>query len=50
VAATVTESPNRSLAVDISLAPLGPGDYVLELIAASGRERERRLLAIRIVQ
>jgi hypothetical protein len=50
VAATVTEAPNGSLALDINLAPLGPADYVLEVIAGSGRERERRLLAIRIVQ
>jgi hypothetical protein len=50
VAATVTEAPNGSLAVDVNLAPLSPADYVLELTVGSGRERERRLMAIRIVQ
>jgi hypothetical protein len=50
VSTTVADTPGGSLAVDVNLAPLGPADYVLELVAASGRERERRLMAIRIVQ
>ncbi len=52
VAATLSEreaNGQNSLAVDVNLAPLSPADYVLEVVAGSGRERVRRLLAIRIV-
>jgi hypothetical protein len=53
VGATLSEhevNHQNVLALDVHLAPLSPADYVLDVIAASGRERERRLLAIRIVQ
>jgi len=50
VEASVKDAPNGVLAVDVTLAPLVAADYVLELAVASGRERERRLMAIRIVQ
>ena len=49
VAATVTERDPQTLAVDVNLAPLSPGDYVIELTAGAGAETERRLVGIRIV-
>jgi hypothetical protein len=64
VALTVTERPREgqgasgaagapaptALAVDLNLAPLGPGDYVIDVTAGAGPEVERRLIAIRVVQ
>jgi VWFA-related protein len=53
VAATVTEralNAQTMLAVDVNLAPLGPGDYVIEVVAAAGAESERKFLAIRVIQ
>ena len=38
------------LTADVTLAPLGPGDYVIELIAAAGTEQRRTLVAIRVTQ
>jgi hypothetical protein len=40
----------RFLTADITLAPLGPGDYVVELTATAGTEQKRTLLAIRVTQ
>jgi VWFA-related protein len=51
--ATVTERDDgghRTLAVDLNLAPLGPGDYVFEITGAAGGKREQRFVAIRVVR
>jgi hypothetical protein len=40
----------RWLVADITLAPLGPGDYVVELSAARGSEVHKSLVAIRVTQ
>ena len=50
VAATVTERDPMTLAIDINLAPLGPGDYLVEVLVGAGAETEQRLIAIRVVQ
>jgi VWFA-related protein len=51
VAVTLTETPNTpALAADVNLAPLGPGDYVIEVTAGSGAAAETKFLAIRVVQ
>jgi VWFA-related protein len=50
IAATVTERDASTLAVDVNLAPLGPGNYVVEVTAGAGAETERRLVAIRVIQ
>ena len=36
--------------LDLNLAPLGEGSYVLELIGTAGTEQERELLAFKIVR
>jgi hypothetical protein len=36
------------LGMDLNLAPLGPGDYVIDLNVVSGTQAERRLLGIRV--
>jgi len=41
-------SPVRHLVSEISLAPLGRGDYVIELTVAAGEKIEQRLIAIRV--
>ena len=38
------------VAADMNLAPLSDGDYVVELVAGSGAEAERKLLAIRVIR
>jgi VWFA-related protein len=38
----------RWLTADITLAPLGPGDYVVELTVTSGTQQSRTLTAIRV--
>lgn len=38
----------RWLTADISLAPLGAGDYVVELTATSGPQQKKTLVAIRV--
>ena len=38
----------RWLTADITLAPLGPGDYVIELSSVKGRETQKSLVAIRV--
>jgi hypothetical protein len=40
----------RWLTADITLAPLGPGDYVVELSVTQGAEQKRTLVAIRVTQ
>jgi VWFA-related protein len=51
VGVTLTEPPNPDrlmLVGDVSLAPLAPGDYLVELVVARGSTSERHLVAIRI--
>lgn len=51
--ATVTESRRGDqpiLAVDLSLAPLSEGDYLVELTAGQGAQTDRQVLALRIVR
>ena len=40
----------RWLTADITLAPLGPGDYVVELSTIKGTETQKSLVAIRVTQ
>jgi hypothetical protein len=40
----------RILALDLNLAPLGEGSYVLELTGTSGSETDRDLVAFKIVR
>src|SRR5205809_1114830 len=40
----------RWLTADITLAPLGAGDYVIELSVAQGSEQKKTLVAIRVTQ
>jgi hypothetical protein len=51
---TITERPDSNgrptLAVDLSLAPLAGGDYVLEVTAGRGVESEQRFVALRVVR
>jgi hypothetical protein len=35
---------------DVTLAPLGAGDYVIELTSTAGTEQRRTLVAIRVTQ
>jgi hypothetical protein len=37
-------------AIDLAIAPLADGDYVIELVAASQGITERKLLGIRVVR
>jgi hypothetical protein len=49
----VTEKPDGAsflIAVDVGLAPLAQGDYVIELTAAAGADKIQKLLAFRIVR
>jgi hypothetical protein len=39
-----------SLAVDLNLAPLSGGDYVIEITAGRGSDTERRHIALRVVR
>ena len=53
VPVTVTERPTGDqsiVAADLNLAPLAPGDYVIELTIASGTQTETRYVAIRVRQ
>jgi hypothetical protein len=47
---TDTATGQRWLTADITLAPLGPGDYVVELTVAQGTEQRRTLVGIRVIQ
>ena len=40
----------RWLTADITLAPLGPGDYVIELTTTMGPQQTKTLVAIRVMQ
>jgi len=40
----------RWFTADITLAPLGPGDYVVELTTVKGAEQQKSLVAIRVTQ
>ena len=40
----------RWLTADVTLAPLGAGDYVIELTSVVGTELKRTLVAIRVTQ
>jgi hypothetical protein len=40
----------RWLVADVTLAPLGAGDYVIELTAAEGGEQKRTLVGIRVTR
>jgi VWFA-related protein len=40
----------RWLTADVTLAPLGPGDYVVELSIAKGTETQKSLVALRVTQ
>ena len=51
VAVNLSEPPNAerpTLAGDVSLAPLAPGDYLIELVVGRGGATERHLVAIRV--
>jgi hypothetical protein len=40
----------RWLTADITLAPLGPGDYVVELTTVKSSDTHKSLVAIRVTQ
>ena len=43
-------SGQRWLTADVTLAPLGAGDYLIELKSTAGAEQRRTLVAIRVTQ
>lgn len=43
-------SGQRWITADLALAPLGAGDYIIELTSAAGAERRRTLVGIRVTQ
>ena len=47
---TDSGSGQRWLTADVTLAPLGAGDYVIELSSLTGTEQRRTLVAIRVTQ
>jgi VWFA-related protein len=47
---TDAASGQRWLVADITLAPLGPGDYVVELTVTEGAQQKRTLVGIRVTQ
>jgi hypothetical protein len=42
------QSGQKVLAADLNLAPLAPGDYVIELVAGAGTNEARRYLPLRV--
>ena len=51
VGVTLAERPNTdrpTLVGDVSLAPLAPGDYLIELVVGRAGATERHLVAIRL--
>ena len=44
------EGGRQVLAVDLNLAPLSGGDFVVEITAGRGTERDKRFVAVRIVR
>lgn len=47
---TDASTGQRWLTADITLAPLGPGDYVVELATTVGSEQKKTLVALRVTQ
>jgi hypothetical protein len=47
---TDSATGQRWLTADITLAPLGPGDYVVELSTTKGTQTQKTLVAIRVTQ
>jgi len=47
---TDASTGQRWLTADITLAPLGPGDYVVELATTVGNDQKKTLVAIRVTQ
>jgi VWFA-related protein len=47
---TDTATGQRWLTADVTLAPLGAGDYVIELTTTAGTEQKRTLVPIRVTQ
>ena len=47
---TDTASGQRWLTADVTLAPLGAGDYVVELTSTAGTQQKKTLVAIRVTQ
>jgi hypothetical protein len=47
---TDAASGQRWLTADITLAPLGAGDYAVELTSTAGTEQKRTLVGIRVTQ
>jgi len=47
---TDAASGQRWLVADVTLAPLGAGDYVIELTVTAGSEQKKTLVAIRVTQ
>jgi VWFA-related protein len=47
---TDAASGQRWLTADVTLAPLGPGEYVIELTSVAGTEQKRALVGIRVTQ
>ena len=47
---TDASTGQRWLTADITLAPLGAGDYVVELTTSAGAEQKKTLVAIRVTQ
>lgn len=47
---TDASTGQRWLTADITLAPLGPGDYVIELTTLAGTEQKKTLVAVRVTQ
>ena len=53
IAVNLTErdaTAGPSVVADLVLSPLAPGDYVLELTAATGAETVRRYLGLRVAR
>ena len=48
VQVTLGEKPGAVLAADVNLAPLGPGDYIIELNVSGGGASVRTKIAIRV--
>jgi len=47
---TDAASGQRWFVADITLAPLGPGDYVVELTVTAGSQQNKTLIALRVTQ
>jgi len=50
VGARTDASGQRWVTADVTLAPLGAGDYLIELTSAGGSEQKRTLVAIRVTR